>query len=121
MIVAGEVIKHGDLRCIMNEGMPQYRNPFEKGRLIIAFSVKFPQKQWLGSDAAKKLTTLEALLPARIEALVPDGAEECLLTEIDPDTLGGAGGRHHRHGEAYEEDEDGPGGMHGQRVQCAQH
>jgi len=101
--------------------MPQYRNPFEKGRLIIAFSVKFPPKQWLGGDT-KKLTSLEALLPPRTEVLVPEGAEECLLTEIDPETLGGsAGGRHQRHGEACDEDEEGPGGMHGQRVQCAQH
>lgn len=27
----GEVIKHGDVKCVLNEGMPQYKNPFEKG------------------------------------------------------------------------------------------
>ena len=31
----GEVIKSGDLKMVSGEGMPQYRNPFEKGRLII--------------------------------------------------------------------------------------
>ena len=31
----GEVIKSGDLKMVRGEGMPQYRNPFEKGRLII--------------------------------------------------------------------------------------
>merc|ERR1712012_535547 len=33
--VRGEVIKTGDLKMVRGEGMPQYRNPFEKGRLII--------------------------------------------------------------------------------------
>ena len=34
-ILVGEVIKTGDLKSVQGEGMPQYRNPFEKGRLII--------------------------------------------------------------------------------------
>ena len=38
----GEVIKTGDLKQVQGEGMPQYRNPFEKGRLIIQFNVVFP-------------------------------------------------------------------------------
>jgi DnaJ family protein A protein 1 len=38
----GEVTKHGDVKYILNEGMPQYKNPFEKGRLIIQFVVNFP-------------------------------------------------------------------------------
>ena len=29
----------GDVKCVMNEGMPRYRSPFEKGRLIITFEV----------------------------------------------------------------------------------
>merc|ERR1712211_56571 len=29
--VRGEVIKTGDLKMVSGEGMPQYRNPFEKG------------------------------------------------------------------------------------------
>merc|ERR1719382_1566546 len=40
--VRGEVIKSGDLKMVRGEGMPQYRNPFEKGRLIIQFNVVFP-------------------------------------------------------------------------------
>jgi DnaJ family protein A protein 1 len=117
----GEVVKHGDLRCIMGEGMPQYRNPFEKGRLIISFNVRFPANNWLGgADVRPKLKRLEALLPAKEEALIPDGAEECDLHEVEPDFE--PGGRHRgRMGEAYESDDE-DGGMHGgQRVQCAQH
>ena len=42
LIFSGEVIKTGDLKSVQGEGMPQYRNPFEKGRLIIQFNVVFP-------------------------------------------------------------------------------
>merc|ERR1719436_1500742 len=33
--IPGECIKTGDLKCVFGEGMPTYRNPFEKGKLII--------------------------------------------------------------------------------------
>uniref|UniRef100_A0A8C9JBT1 DnaJ heat shock protein family (Hsp40) member A4 n=1 Tax=Panthera tigris altaica TaxID=74533 RepID=A0A8C9JBT1_PANTA len=36
---AGEVIKHGDLKCVHDEGMPIYKAPLEKGTLIIQFLV----------------------------------------------------------------------------------
>ena len=41
--IPGEVTKHGDVKAVLNEGMPQYKNPFEKGRLIIQFLVNFPE------------------------------------------------------------------------------
>lgn len=34
------MIKPGDTKCVLNEGMPMHRRPFEKGRLIIHFSVR---------------------------------------------------------------------------------
>jgi hypothetical protein len=57
---AGEVTKHGDVKCIMNEGMPQYKNPFEKGRLIIQFLVNFPS-----SLPPELIPQLENCLPPR--------------------------------------------------------
>ena len=39
----GEVIKTGDVKQVQGEGMPYYRNPFEKGRLLMQFNVVFPQ------------------------------------------------------------------------------
>uniref|UniRef100_A0A4W3JMW4 DnaJ homolog subfamily A member 1-like n=1 Tax=Callorhinchus milii TaxID=7868 RepID=A0A4W3JMW4_CALMI len=33
------VIRPGDVKCILNEGMPLHRNPFERGLLIIQFQV----------------------------------------------------------------------------------
>ena len=29
----------GDVKVVLNEGMPTHKNPFDKGRLIIHFSV----------------------------------------------------------------------------------
>ncbi len=47
--LAGEVIKQSDLKVIPGEGMPQYKNPFEKGNLIIQFVVHFPVPNFLSS------------------------------------------------------------------------
>ncbi|XP_041436146.1 dnaJ homolog subfamily A member 4-like [Xenopus laevis] len=62
LVIAGEVIKHGHLKNILNEGMPLQRDPTEKGLLIIQFIVTFPHNQWL---PVEKLSFLEALLPPR--------------------------------------------------------
>lgn len=35
----GELIRPGDKKCVLNEGMPLHRRPFEKGKLIILFNV----------------------------------------------------------------------------------
>lgn len=105
--IPGEVIKHGDVKCVLNEGMPEYKNPFEKGRLIIQFFVTFPTE--LSTDA---IAALEKCLPPRPEVMVPDGAEETTLVAFDPEDE--ARKRHQRN--VYDEDDGQP---HGQRVQCA--
>ncbi len=56
----GEVVKTGDLKCVFGEGMPTYRNPFEKGKLIIQFSVQFPE-----SLSPQICAKLEGLLPPK--------------------------------------------------------
>ncbi|XP_060083739.1 dnaJ homolog subfamily A member 1-like [Ylistrum balloti] len=106
----GDVIKHASVKCVMNEGMPIYKDPFEKGRLIIKFSIKFPDK----IDPAC-VGSLEKILPPRQEVIIPDGAEEHDLVEFDPKAQSSR-----RRDEAYGDDEDGDG-MGGQRVQCASH
>ncbi|KAG9487249.1 hypothetical protein GDO78_007232 [Eleutherodactylus coqui] len=77
----GEVLKHGNLKCIQNEGMPLQRDPFEKGLLIVQFSVTFPENHWL---PVNKLPLLEALLPPREEIMVTDDMEVVELVELDP-------------------------------------
>jgi len=103
----GEIIKPNDVKCVLNEGMPMYRNPYEKGRLIIQFSVEFPKS---GDIDVKKISELEKVLPPRMVVEVPDNAEEHTLVAIDTSTRNRRG-----HDEAM--DEDQPQGA--RRVQCA--
>lgn len=42
----GNVICPGDVKGIVGEGMPQHRNPFEKGNLYINFEVIFPNNHF---------------------------------------------------------------------------
>lgn len=93
----------------MGEGMPIHRDPFEKGRLIIQFLVKFPDR-----IPPEKIVTLESCLPPREEHIIPDDADHVDLIEFDPQQEQTSS----RRGEAYESDDDHP---HGQRVQCASH
>jgi DnaJ family protein A protein 1 len=102
------VIKPNGIKCVLNEGMPMYKNPFEKGRLIIHFNVKFPEN---GQIDVKKLADLEKLLPPRPKVDVPADSEEHTLVDLDP-----AHERSQRQDEYMEDDS----GMHGgKRVQCA--
>lgn len=107
----GEVVQHNQLKSIMGEGMPQYRNPFEKGQLIIKFSVKFPS-----TVPVEKLPVLEKVLPPREEVIIPDGAEECMLQEYDINTQNM---HNHRRGEVYDDDDDDDDPHGARRVQCA--
>ncbi|XP_039989885.1 dnaJ homolog subfamily A member 4 [Xiphias gladius] len=102
----GEVVKHSDIKCVQNEGMPIYRDPYEKGQLIIHFQVEFPDKHWLPEHL---MFQLERLLPPREDVMITDDMEEVELCEVDVRTQ-----QRSYSGEAYEEDEEGPRGG----VQC---
>lgn len=108
-LLPGEVIKHGDVRCVHNEGMPQYKNPFEKGRLIIHFVVKFPSSRFL---PAEKITQLEALLPTRPVVEIPRNAEDATMVEIDQ-SRENTRQRRHPHQHPGEDDDD-----YQRNVQC---
>jgi len=79
--VAGEVIKPNDLKCVYGEGMPTYRNPFEKGKLIVKFAIDFPEA--LDPHVAQKL---EALLPPKPKLRIPEIHDEVDLSPFDPNT-----------------------------------
>lgn len=49
----GEVLSPGTIRGIPKEGMPIYRNPYEKGNLYIKFDVKFPENDTFNEDTIK--------------------------------------------------------------------
>lgn len=89
-----------------------YRSPFEKGRLIVRFTVNFPCDDWMG---AEKFVELEKFLPSRQEIIIPDNAEDCVLHKVNPGMDNPSGRRLH---EAYDTSADEIGG---QRVQCASH
>ncbi|KAK5866159.1 hypothetical protein PBY51_020369 [Eleginops maclovinus] len=79
----GELIKPGDTKCVLNEGMPMYRRPFEKGRLIINFTVVFPKANFLSKD---RLKDLERFFPEKPDAEQPDSMDDDLYIYAD---LGG--------------------------------
>jgi len=110
----GEVIKTGDLKMVRGEGMPQYRNPFEKGRLIIQFNVVFPPS--LEPSVAEKLASI---LPPADEPILPDEVDEVDLNDFDPEA--DRQQQHHRmgHGHFDDDDEGHHGHPGGPGVQCA--
>merc|ERR1719384_1829281 len=103
--VAGEVIKPNDLKCVYGEGMPTYRNPFEKGKLIVKFAIDFPEA--LEPQVAQRL---EGLLPPKSEPIIPDEHDEVNLSEFDPEA-------NRRMNRGMEDEDDHPG--HGPGVSCA--
>uniref|UniRef100_U5EWC1 Putative dnaj chaperone n=1 Tax=Corethrella appendiculata TaxID=1370023 RepID=U5EWC1_9DIPT len=105
----GEVVKHESVKCVLGEGMPQHKNPFEKGRLIMQFFVVFPD-----SLPTEVVTALEQYLPQRPVTKIPSTAEECNMVELDPE--------HDRRGgykNAYDEDDDHGHGPNVRVQQCA--
>ncbi|XP_045764583.1 dnaJ homolog subfamily A member 2-like [Maniola jurtina] len=107
----GEVIKPGDLKGIQGEGMPQHKNPFEKGNLYVKFEVTFPENHFANEEQLKKI---ESILPPRPVFVMPTGedVEEVNMMEYT------ASERSRGREEAYASDDDehmhaGPG------VQCA--
>jgi DnaJ family protein A protein 1 len=91
-----------------------YKNPFEKGRLIIQFNITFPNK---GDIDVRKLGDLEKVLPPRMAVEIPVNGEEHTLMDIDPSYRNSRGSR----GQAYMDDMDDDMGHGGgaRRVQCA--
>jgi len=81
-IIPGEIIKNGETKCVVGEGMPTYRHPFDKGNLIINFEVEFPDASWYTPE---KALLLEKALPPRKEDKLPKDAdvEDVTLSEVD--------------------------------------
>ena len=113
----GKVIKPGEIMCVEDEGMPYEGNPYTKGNLFIAFTVKFPTD---GALTPQQMQVLESVLPPRPEQPEDDDdeLELCTLTEVDKSQFGKSGASSGRN--AYDDDDDDEMGGDGQRVQCAQ-
>ncbi|XP_075763031.1 dnaJ homolog subfamily A member 1-like isoform X3 [Pelodiscus sinensis] len=74
----GDIIRPGSVKCIPNEGMPVYRNPTQKGRLVIHFQVKFPEPGWLPPD---RLRQLRAFFPPQEEVMATENMQEVELSD----------------------------------------
>lgn len=111
----GSVTKPGDFRCIANEGMPQVKNPFNKGNLYIEFQVEFPKSGQLAENTVKLLKKILPPLESKEsadEGPLPEEHEEVHLAEVDM-TAEKRKMHEQAQSEAYDEDdEDGPR-MHG--------
>ncbi|EHB13378.1 DnaJ-like protein subfamily A member 1 [Heterocephalus glaber] len=104
---ASQTVKHGDIKCVLNEGMPIDHRPHEKGRRITEFKVNFPENGFLSPD---KLSLLAKFLPKRKEVEETDEMDQVELVDFDPNQER----RRHYNGEAYEDDDHHPRGG----VQC---
>lgn len=106
----GEVVQPNAVKCIVSEGFPIHRRPFEKGRLFIKFEVEFPKA---GVSKPADIAALEKLLgqTRATPSYKADEVEEVELKEIDPSSAG-ADDRSRR--EAYDDEDDEP-----RQGQCA--
>ena len=43
----------GSVKCVMEEGMPTYRNPFQKGNLYVKFEITFPPNKFADETRLK--------------------------------------------------------------------
>lgn len=111
----GEVIKDGDVRSIMGEGMPRFGSPFERGNLHVKFEVEMPAPGSLSED---QIHLLRSILPGPLQKPMNlDGdVENVFLGNFQRSSASRSASS------AYDSDEDdGSGGMGGQRVGCATH
>jgi DnaJ family protein A protein 2 len=106
----GDIIKPNSFKAVYDEGMPTYQRPFEKGKLFVHFSVKFPEPGDLSDDDLK---ALEKLLPARPAVDIDaDNSEDCSMHDVDME-------QEMRRSKMQDEDED-EDERGGRGVQCAQ-
>lgn len=107
---AGDVVKKDTIKAIKGEGMPIYRNPFDKGNLYIRFNIEYPAKYEIKPEQLKRI---EELLGPKPTFTMPIGehVEEVNWQDYDPNH-----DDDHRR-DAYDSDDDGPHGR-GAGVQC---
>lgn len=105
----GDVVAPDSLRVVSGEGMPFRRDPLSRGRLIVHFTVKFPEPHQVSDGIRKQLC---ALLPGPTESIKagdwPD-ADHHVAADFTPT-------REDQQRAAYEEDDEARGGP--RQAQC---
>lgn len=106
------VIKPGDTLMVADEGMPIHRKPYQKGNLIVKFTIVFPLPSELNQ---KKIKQLESCLPHRSDQPIAEkNAEEVFLTDTQKTQTNTGRGYYDEDGS----DDEQRGGQSG--VQCSQ-
>ena len=106
------IIEPDSIKVIKGEGMPLQKNPFNKGNLVIYFSIQFPKYNEF--DHAKLL----AILPKKDKENKIADAEEYTMEDFHESML-----NNHADNREYDSDEENERrhpGHPGQGVQCAQ-
>eukprot|EP00697_Spironema_sp_BW2_P014530 gnl/Spiro4/4976_TR2481_c0_g1_i1.p1 gnl/Spiro4/4976_TR2481_c0_g1~~gnl/Spiro4/4976_TR2481_c0_g1_i1.p1 ORF type:complete len:443 (-),score=88.50 gnl/Spiro4/4976_TR2481_c0_g1_i1:101-1330(-) len=108
-----DCISPDEVRAVRGEGMPTPRNPFEKGMLLIKFTITFPK-----ALPVPVRQGLETLIPFRnpIPTYSADEVYDVVLTPIDEETVR-ASQRQHGRGQATDDDDSE---TQPQGVQCQQ-
>ncbi|ORX82052.1 DnaJ-domain-containing protein [Anaeromyces robustus] len=108
-IIPGEIIKPDQTKCIQNEGMPTYKNPFDKGNLFVKFEIEFPNTEWYNDEKAK---ILKDVLPKKTNEKIPSNAivDEVVMSNYEPNSRS-------QERNDMDDDDDERGGP---QVQCAQ-
>ena len=109
----GIVIKPNSFKAVYDEGMPTYQSPFQKGKLFIQFTVKFPAPGDLSDD---DLAALANVLGKPTAPIVTDDHEECTMHDVDMESEM----RRNKQQQKQATDDSDDEGEGGQRVQCAQ-
>lgn len=112
----GEIVKPGMFKAIYDEGMVDWQRSFDKGKLFIHFTIKFPENGDIGDEDVK---LLEKVLGAREPPTVDmETCDECTAHDVDMEQEMRTQ-RQRAQESAYDDDEEGAGGGH-PGVQCAQ-
>jgi len=123
----GRVLRPGELLVVRNEGMPHYKNPQERGDLLLTVEVEFPQK----SPSTKDMESIEKILGGRRPVPPIDESnetthevEECELSEFSAERARRRKREREQRKEMREAEEEesrrGHGHAHGPGgVQCA--
>ena len=73
----GDVVAPDSYRVVSGEGMPFRRDPQSRGRLIVHFTIKFPEPHQISEGIRKQL---HALLPEPVDPLKV-GEELCVCVQ----------------------------------------
>lgn len=110
-ILPGEVIRPGDHKMLVGQGMPSHRH-HDMGNMYVEFEIDFPESRWTSEE---NIALLETILPPRPELPPPPPnveLEESYLADLD------ASQRNRMENGASNGDDDDDDDQQGPRMQC---